>query len=122
MQSFPISPINFRNTLGVPWLGITALQTRLQLGSLCHRPSALQSKENDEAAQQPITDESPAIEVVNEPTTTKATPENMQGAVQEKVFYCSSFIFNLLHFNIFFSPLFKQGQSLRRADVHVSQP
>ncbi|KAM8727682.1 EF-hand calcium-binding domain-containing protein 14 [Acanthopagrus schlegelii] len=37
------------------------------------------SKENDEAAQLPITDESPAIEVVNEAATTKATPEDMQG-------------------------------------------
>ena len=87
----------------------------------CHLPSALQSKENDEAAQLPITDESPAIEVVNEAATTKATPEDMQGAVQEKSAHCSSFIFNLLHFNILFSPLFKQGQSLRQADVHVSQ-
>lgn len=33
MQSFHISPINFRNTLGVPWLGITALRTKLQLDS-----------------------------------------------------------------------------------------
>lgn len=47
-----------------------------------HLPSALQSKDNDATAQLPITSESPATEAVNEATTTKATPGDIQGGVR----------------------------------------
>lgn len=44
-------------------------------------PSALQLKDNDAAAQMVITSQSPAAKVVNQATTTKATPGDVQGTV-----------------------------------------
>ena len=83
-----------------------------------HFTSASQSKVNDAAA---ITSESPITEVIKEATTTKATPEDVQGTLQDSSLYYRVFILPLVTFLIYFPPLFFTEVSTPLTEPHTSR-